>query len=104
MEPLSEEITQPKRRTVHFLIQGQFGNNFFQYLAGEIIKKIYGYDEVKPTFFINLEFNTVIDDAAYKKIILAYMSGHTSEIDRLIAARHTVQMEHEMSFNFLLQF
>ena len=69
--PLSEESILPKKRTVHFLIQGQFGNNFFQYLAGEIIKKIYGYDDVKPTFFINLEFNTVIDDAAYKKIILA---------------------------------
>ena len=81
MDPLTEEIVLPKRRTVHFLVQGQFGNNFFQYLAGEIMKKIYGYDEVKPTFFINLEFNTVIDDAAYKKIILAYMAGHKIDID-----------------------
>jgi hypothetical protein len=80
-EPSSEESVLPKKRTVHFLVQGQFGNNFFQYLAGEIMKKIYGYDEVKPTFFINLEFNTVIDDAAYKKIILAYMSGHVLPID-----------------------
>ena len=50
-------------KTVYFLVQGQFGNNFFQYLASEVIKKIYGYDEVKPTFYINLEFNTVINDA-----------------------------------------
>ena len=51
-------------KTVHFLVQGQFGNNFFQYLAAEIIKKIYGYDAVAPTWYINLEFITVIDDAA----------------------------------------
>jgi hypothetical protein len=68
-------------KTVHFLVQGQFGNNFFQYLAAEVIKKIYGYDEVKPTFYINLEFNTVINDTAYKQIILAHMEGNKVEID-----------------------
>ena len=68
-------------KTVYFLVQGQFGNNFFQYLASEVIKKIYGYDEVKPTFYINLEFNTVINDASYKQIILAYMEGNKIEID-----------------------
>ena len=68
-------------KTVHFLVQGQFGNNFFQYLAAEIIKKIYGYDAVAPTFYINLEFNTVLDDAAFKRIILSHMSGHILPID-----------------------
>lgn len=68
-------------KTVQFLVQGQFGNNFFQYLAAEIIRKIYGYDEVKPTFYINLEFNTVLDDSAYKRIILSHISGHTLPID-----------------------
>jgi hypothetical protein len=68
-------------KTVYFLVQGQFGNNLFQYFASEIIKKIYGYDEVKPTFQINLEFNTVIDDAKYKRIISAYLRGEKVEID-----------------------
>ncbi len=68
-------------KTVKFLVQGQFGNNLFQYFASEIIKKIYGYDEVKPTFEINLEFNTVIDDAKFKRIITAYLNGDKVEID-----------------------
>jgi hypothetical protein len=68
-------------KTVNFLVQGQFGNNLFQYFASEIIKKIYGYDEVKPTFQINYEFNSVIDDAKFKKIITAYLRGDRYEID-----------------------
>jgi hypothetical protein len=68
-------------KTVKFLVQGQFGNNLFQYFASEIIKKIYAYDEVKPTFEINLEFNTVIDDAKFKRIITAYLNGDKVEID-----------------------
>ena len=68
-------------KTVHFLVQGQFGNNLFQYFAAEIIKKIYGYEEVKPTFQINLEFNTTIDDEKFKRIIDAYMNGHRYELD-----------------------
>lgn len=68
-------------KTVKFLVQGQFGNNLFQYFASEIIKKIYGYDEVKPTFEINLEFNTVIDDAKFKRIITAYLNGDRYELD-----------------------
>jgi hypothetical protein len=68
-------------KTVKFLVQGQFGNNLFQYFAAEIIKKIYGYDEVKPTFEINLEFNTVIDDAKFKRIMTAYLNGDKVEID-----------------------
>jgi hypothetical protein len=68
-------------KTVKFLVQGQFGNNLFQYFASEVIKKIYGYDEVKPTFEINLEFNTVIDDARFKQIIAAYIKGEKYEID-----------------------
>jgi len=68
-------------KTVKFLVQGQFGNNLFQYFASEIIKKIYGYDEVKPTFEINLEFNTIIDDMKFKRIITAYLNGDKVEID-----------------------
>lgn len=68
-------------KTVKFLIQGQFGNNLFQYFASEIIKKIYEYDEVKPTFEINTEFNTVIDDFKFKRIITAYLNGDKVEID-----------------------
>jgi len=68
-------------KTVYFLIQGQFGNNLFQYFAAEIMKKIYNYDEVKPTFHINLEFNTVIDDDKFKTIITRYMANNTVEID-----------------------
>lgn len=68
-------------KTVKFLVQGQFGNNLFQYFAAEIMKKIYGYDEVKPTFEINLEFNTVIDDFKFKRIIAAYLNGEKIMID-----------------------
>jgi hypothetical protein len=69
-------------KTVYFFIQGQFGNNLFQYFASEIIRKIYDYDEVKPTFTINMEFNNVIDDVKFKQIITRYMNGETVEIDR----------------------
>lgn len=68
-------------RTVYFFIQGQFGNNLFQYFAAEIIRKIYGYDEVKPTFTINMEFNNVIDDVRFKQIITRYMNGDHVELD-----------------------
>ena len=68
-------------KTVKFLVQGQFGNNLFQYFAAEIIKKIYGYDEVKATFEINLEFNTIIDDFKFKRIITAYLQGEKLPID-----------------------
>jgi Glycosyl transferase family 11 len=68
-------------KTVYFFIQGQFGNNLFQYFAAEIIKKIYGYDEVKPTFTMNYEFNNVIDDQKFKEIITKYMNGENMEID-----------------------
>lgn len=68
-------------KTVYFLIQGQFGNNLFQYFAAEIIKNIYGYDEVKPTFQINFEFNTVVDDEKFKKVIHAYMNGDKYELN-----------------------
>ena len=68
-------------KTVNFLVQGQFGNNLFQYFASEIIRKIYDYDEVKPTFQINYEFNTVIGDTEFKKIIAAYLKGEKIEIN-----------------------
>jgi len=68
-------------KTVHFLVQGQFGNNLFQYFASEIIKKIYGYDVVKPTFQINLEFNTIIDDEKFKRIVHNHTNGNKYEVD-----------------------
>jgi len=68
-------------KTVYFLVQGQFGNNLFQYFAAQIMKKIYNYDEVKPTFQINLEFNHVIDDDKFKQIYTAYMKGETIALD-----------------------
>jgi hypothetical protein len=68
-------------KTVYFLIQGQFGNNLFQYFAAEILKKIYGYDETKPTFQINLEFNNVIDDEKFKAIITRHINGEKYELD-----------------------
>jgi len=68
-------------KTVYFLIQGQFGNNLFQYFAAEIMKKIYNYDDVQPTFHINLEFNTIIDDDKFKTIAKHYMNGSIPQID-----------------------
>jgi hypothetical protein len=68
-------------RTVYFFIQGQFANNLFQYFAAEMIRKIYGYDEVKPTFTMNLEFNNVIDDVKFKQIITRHIRGETVDID-----------------------
>lgn len=62
-------------KTVYFFIQGQFGNNLFQYFAAEIIRKLYNYDEVKPTFAINMEFNNIIDDMKFKQIITRHING-----------------------------
>ena len=69
-------------KTVYFFVQGQFGNNLFQYFAAEIIRKIFNYDDVKPTFTMNLEFNNVIDDQAFKQIIQKHMNNEPLEIDR----------------------
>jgi len=69
-------------KTVHFFIQGQFGNNLFQYFAAEIIRKIFNYDEVKPTFTLNLEFNNIIDDVTFKQIITKYINGEPVNVDR----------------------
>ena len=70
-------------KTVYFFIQGQFGNNLFQYFAAEIIRKLYNYDDVKPTFTLNLEFNHVIDDVKFKQIITKHMqSSELPEMDR----------------------
>ena len=68
-------------KTVYFLVQGQFGNNLFQYFAAEVIKKLYGYDEVQPTFQINLEFNTIVDDEKFKRIITAYINNDNYNLD-----------------------
>lgn len=65
---------------VYFLIQGQFGNNLFQYFAAEIIKKMYNYDSVCPTFQINLD-NTVINDDTFKTIVTAYELGFIPPLD-----------------------
>lgn len=61
--------------TVYFLIQGQFGNNLFQYFAAEFIRKLYGYEKVEPTFQINYEFNTIIDDHQFIGIIKRHING-----------------------------
>jgi hypothetical protein len=68
-------------KTVYFFVQGQFGNNLFQYFAAEIIKKIYGYDTVKPIFQLNMDFYTLIDDAKFKRIISAHLNDEKLEID-----------------------
>jgi hypothetical protein len=68
-------------KTVYFFGEGQFGNNLFQYFAAEVVKKIYGYAEVKPTLTINLEFNYVIDDSKFKEITRRYMNGEKMELD-----------------------
>lgn len=68
-------------KTVYFFPNGQFCNNLFQYFAAEIVKKLYGYDEVKPTIVINLEFNTVISDEAFKKICEFDERGELYPID-----------------------
>jgi len=68
-------------KVVKFFNDGGFGNNLFQYLAAEIIKKIYKYDKTEPTKIINLEFNTVINDELFIKIIHEYMKGNVYEID-----------------------
>lgn len=68
-------------KTVYFFVQGQFGNNIFQYFAAEIIRKIFGYDETQPTFTINLEFNHVIDDEKFREIITRHMNGEKLELD-----------------------
>ena len=69
------------QKTVYFFIQGQFGNNLFQYFAAQIIREIYGYDRVYPTFHINLEFNHVIDDAKFKQITYAHGAGQERPYD-----------------------
>jgi len=68
-------------KTVYFFIQGQFGNNLFQYFAAELLKKIYGYDKVVPTFQINLEFNTIVDDVKFIEIIRKHIAGEKYELD-----------------------
>lgn len=68
-------------KVVKFFNNGRFSNNMFQYIAAEIIKKIYNYDRVEPTRIINLEFNTVINDEMFTKIIHEYMRGNIYQID-----------------------
>jgi len=68
-------------KTVYFLIQGQFGNNLFQYFAAEFVKKLYGYDQVLPTFQINPEFNTLVNDEIFKEIITAHIQGGKAQLD-----------------------
>ena len=68
-------------RIVSFTAEGPLGNNLFQYFAAEIIKKIYGYDEVQLTLSINLEFNLVIDDDKFKTIVTRYMEGDVVPLD-----------------------
>lgn len=67
--------------TVYFIAEGGLANNLFQYFAAELMRKMYGYDEVKLTFQINLEFNLVIDDAKWKTICTRYQEGHPVPLD-----------------------
>jgi hypothetical protein len=76
-----DSVVDTTSKTVYFLVKGSFGDNLFQYFAAEIIKKIYHYEDVKPTFHINLEFNTVINDEQYTEITLSHMSGQHIEIN-----------------------
>lgn len=69
------------KKTVYFFVQGKFGNNLFQYFAAQILREIYGYDRVHPTFYINLEFNHVIDDAKFKQITYAHAMGQECPYD-----------------------
>jgi hypothetical protein len=68
-------------KTVYFYVQGQFGNNLFQYFAAEIIKKIYDYDEVKPVFDLNMDFVYTIDDEKFKQIITTYINKDKYELE-----------------------
>jgi hypothetical protein len=73
--------TEVLDKKVKFFINGGFGNNLFQYFAAQIIKKIYNYKETEPTQIINLEFNTVITDEIFTKIINEYINGNIYPID-----------------------
>ena len=80
-KPIHPIYYKNRMKTVYFLIQGQFGNNLFQYFAAEIMKKIYNYDKVEPTFYINLEFNTIIEDDKFTAIAKEYIKGNIVNID-----------------------
>ena len=66
---------------VYFLVQGQFGNHLFQYFAAELIRKIYGYECVKPIFEMETDYNIIIDDKKFKEIISAYLANEPLEMD-----------------------
>jgi hypothetical protein len=69
-------------KTVYFKLNGRFGNNFFQYLASEIIKKIYNFDEVKIYNNESINSNLLkIDDVLFKKIGNEYINGKVYVID-----------------------
>ena len=65
--------------TVYFLVQGQFGNNLFQYFAAELIKKWYGYESIKPAFEDIVDY--VIDDEKFKSIAEAQRKGNPIPLD-----------------------
>lgn len=78
---IKQSKSYKRMKTVYFLVQGNFGNNLFQYFAAEFMKKVYGYDKVQPTFQINLEFNNVIDDQKFVEIIKKHALGEKYELD-----------------------
>jgi hypothetical protein len=65
--------------TIYICGRGRTGNNIFQYMAGEVIKYIYGYNEIK---FIKYQPPCVctIDDNLYKKIVSGYLQNNIIEL------------------------
>lgn len=66
---------------VLFVAEGNIADNLFQYFAAEIVKKIYGYDEVKLTFQVDLEANMFMDNEKFKMMVARYMQGDPIPID-----------------------
>lgn len=67
--------------SVLFVAEGHIADNLFQYFSAEIVKKIYGYDEVKLTFQVDLEANMFVDNEKFKMMVARYMQGDTIPID-----------------------
>jgi hypothetical protein len=73
--------TDTKELKVKFFIKGGFSSNLFQYFAAKIIKKIYNYVETEPSQFINYDFNTVINNELFTRIVNEYINGNIYPID-----------------------
>lgn len=60
---------------------GRFGNNVFQYMAAEIIKKIYNLNDVKSVEIIPTTSHLKIDDSAFIDILNSHIHGNTKQMD-----------------------